>query len=150
MNREREDAGEPLFANPRNAAAGTMRNLDPALVSKRGLSAFTYQVRPIHSGDGAGIRGVPDAQQSRARRWRRCAGGDCLSKPHWRRCDGIDAVIAFCREWADKRQGLEFDTDGVVIKVDDLALRETPRRDGEVSHGGRPPSSSPPSRRIRS
>src|SRR6185436_16637406 len=43
MNREREDAGEPLFANPRNAAAGTMRNLDPGLVSKRGLSAFTYQ-----------------------------------------------------------------------------------------------------------
>src|SRR5205814_8714412 len=44
MNREREDAGEPLFANPRNAAAGTMRNLDPALVSRRNLSAFTYQV----------------------------------------------------------------------------------------------------------
>src|SRR5438132_9041686 len=44
MNREREDAGEPLFANPRNAAAGTMRNLDPALVARRGLSAFTYQV----------------------------------------------------------------------------------------------------------
>ena len=44
MNREREDAGEPLFANPRNAAAGTMRNLDPALVAKRGLSAFVYQL----------------------------------------------------------------------------------------------------------
>src|SRR5256712_1619735 len=44
MNREREDAGEPLFQNPRNAAAGTMRNLDPALVAKRSLSAFTYQV----------------------------------------------------------------------------------------------------------
>src|ERR1700692_2742566 len=44
MNREREEAGEPLFQNPRNAAAGTMRNLDPALVAKRGVSAFTYQV----------------------------------------------------------------------------------------------------------
>jgi DNA ligase (NAD+) len=44
MNREREDAGEPLFANPRNAAAGTMRNLEPALVSRRGLAAFTYQL----------------------------------------------------------------------------------------------------------
>ena len=44
MNREREDLGEPLFANPRNAAAGTMRNLDPGLVSKRELSAFTYQI----------------------------------------------------------------------------------------------------------
>ena len=44
INQEREDAGEPLFANPRNAAAGTMRNLDPALVARRGLSAFVYQV----------------------------------------------------------------------------------------------------------
>src|SRR6266446_1038194 len=44
MNREREDAGEPPFANPRNAAAGTMRNLDPALVSRRGLAAYTYQL----------------------------------------------------------------------------------------------------------
>src|SRR5665213_279761 len=50
MNREREDAGQPLFMNPRNAAAGTMRNLDPALVSKRGLSAFVYQV--VVSRDG--------------------------------------------------------------------------------------------------
>src|SRR5215470_14049902 len=44
MNREREEAQEPLFQNPRNAAAGTMRNLDPGLVSKRGLAAFTYQL----------------------------------------------------------------------------------------------------------
>ena len=46
MNAEREEAGEPLFQNPRNAAAGTMRNLDPALVARRGLSAFFYQVVP--------------------------------------------------------------------------------------------------------
>jgi DNA ligase (NAD+) len=43
---------------------------------------------------------------------------------HWERCEGIDSVIAFCNEWAEKRKDLEFDTDGVVIKVDDLALRE--------------------------
>ncbi len=46
MNREREEAGEPLFANPRNAAAGTMRNLEPSLVARRGLGAYTYQVVP--------------------------------------------------------------------------------------------------------
>jgi DNA ligase (NAD+) len=45
-------------------------------------------------------------------------------EPNWRRCDGVDAVAAFCQEWADKRRTLDFDTDGVVIKVDDLALRE--------------------------
>ena len=45
-------------------------------------------------------------------------------EPHWRRCDGIAGVAAFCQEWADRRQTLDFDTDGVVVKVDDLALRE--------------------------
>ncbi len=45
-------------------------------------------------------------------------------EPHWRRCASIDEVVAFCNEWEDKRRGLEFETDGVVIKVDDLALRE--------------------------
>src|SRR5437764_6419637 len=52
MNREREDAGEPPFMNPRNAAAGTMRNLDPGLVAQRRLSAFCYQIAPTHGGFG--------------------------------------------------------------------------------------------------
>jgi DNA ligase (NAD+) len=118
MNREREDAGEPLFANPRNAAAGTMRNLEPALVSKRGLSAFTYQV--VHE-PGARPDDLPASHAAlltAMREW------GLPVEPHWRRCDGIDAVIAFCQEWATARQRLDFDTDGVVIKVDDLALRE--------------------------
>jgi DNA ligase (NAD+) len=110
-NRAREDAGEALFANPRNAAAGTMRNLDPALVAKRGLSAYVYQLaraeHPTHSGMLASMRawGLP-------------------VEPHWRACRGIEEVIAFCGEWAETRRTLEFDTDGVVVKVDDLALRE--------------------------
>jgi DNA ligase (NAD+) len=115
MNREREDAGEPLFANPRNAAAGTMRNLDPALVSKRNLSAFTYQIVRARSQKGE--------DQSHAAMLTAMRDWGLPVESHWRRCENIDAVIAFCREWADKRQALEFDTDGVVIKVDDLALR---------------------------
>ena len=113
INKEREDEGEPLFANPRNCAAGTMRNLDPSLVSKRRLSSFTYQVvaaRPLH--------------QSHAEMLRAMAGWGLPVEPHWCACASIDAVIAFCGEWAEKRHDLEFDTDGVVIKVDDLALRE--------------------------
>src|SRR5207244_2366785 len=66
MNKEREEAEEPLFANPRNAAAGTMRNLDPGLVAKRGLGAFSYQVvtdsaiedvKPTHSETLNAMRG---------------------------------------------------------------------------------------------
>ena len=114
MNREREDAGEPPFANPRNAAAGTMRNLDPSLVSRRGLAAFTYQ---LVANREAAPRSHSETLTA-MRKW------GLPVEAHWRRCEGIDAVVAFCKEWADTRQTLDFDTDGVVVKVDDLALRE--------------------------
>jgi DNA ligase (NAD+) len=116
MNRERERAGEPLFANPRNAAAGTMRNLDPALVAKRGLSAYVYQL--VGTGPGAAGMRFQSAVIAAMRDW------GLPVEPHWTRCAGIDDVIAFCESWGDRRQALDFDTDGVVIKVDDLALRE--------------------------
>ncbi len=112
LNREQAAAGEPLYANARNTAAGTIRNLDPALVARRGLSAFTYQLvgareREHHSDTLEAMRswGLP-------------------VESHWRRCVGVDELMTFCSDWADQRQSLEFDTDGVVIKVDDLALRE--------------------------
>jgi DNA ligase (NAD+) len=112
MNREREDEGEPLFQNPRNAAAGTMRNLDPGLVSKRNLGAFTYQL--------VGVRELAHHSDTLTamRRW------GLPVEPNWRRCEGIAEVAAFCQEWEEKRRTLDFDTDGVVIKVNDLALRE--------------------------
>jgi DNA ligase (NAD+) len=116
MNRDREQAGEPLFANPRNAAAGTMRNLDPALVAKRKLAAFTYQM--VTAGGGRTDFGATQAELLE-----RLRELGAPVEPHWRRCAGLDAVIAFCREWAEARRELQFDTDGVVVKVDDLALR---------------------------
>jgi DNA ligase (NAD+) len=114
LNRERQENGEPLFANPRNAAAGAMRNLDPSLVTKRGLSAFFYQVLPADTVQPAthstvlgslSVWGVP-------------------VEKHWRRCEDINQVWAFCNEWRDARHWLPFETDGVVVKVDDLTLRE--------------------------
>jgi DNA ligase (NAD+) len=115
INKEREDAGEPLFANPRNAAAGTMRNLDPALVARRRLGAFVYQMV-----DSAGVRLQPERHSTLLKSLRQWG---LPVEPHFQECVGIDEVLAFCRTWADGRQALEFDTDGVVIKVDDLALR---------------------------
>jgi DNA ligase (NAD+) len=125
LNREREAAGEPLFANPRNAAAGAMRNLDPALVARRGLSAFFYQVL---SAEAASPEGGVDPGAS-AHAGSHAAMLDAMKawglsvEPHWRRCRGVAPLIAFCDEWAERRQTLPFDTDGVVVKVDDLALR---------------------------
>jgi DNA ligase (NAD+) len=119
MNSEREDAGLPLFMNPRNAAAGTMRNLDPALVSKRGLSAFVYQIVSAanhHAAAGGGLA-------THAATLTALAAWGMPVEPHWTRCDGIAAVAAFCEAWATRRRTLDFDTDGVVIKVDDLAVR---------------------------
>jgi DNA ligase (NAD+) len=118
-NREREERGEPLFANPRNAAAGTMRNLDPALVAKRGLSAFTYQV--VAEADGAESV-TPDG--THASMLTLMSAWGLRVEPHWRRLADIEGVAQFCREWGERRSTLDFGTDGVVVKVDELALRE--------------------------
>jgi DNA ligase (NAD+) len=115
MNDEREAAGEPAFANPRNAAAGAIRTLDAGAVAKRGLRAFTYQV--------VLPPGAEAADASHAATLEKLAAWGCPVEPHWARCDSLDAVIGYCRAWQDKRRTLAFDTDGVVIKVDDLSLR---------------------------
>jgi DNA ligase (NAD+) len=135
INREREEEGEPLFQNPRNAAAGTMRNLEPSLVAKRRLSGFVYQLvlppevdlrpeadLPPEGGSYLGARFGRKA--SHAETLRALSALGLPVERHWTRCEGIDAVVAFCQSWADARRELEFDTDGVVVKVDDLALRE--------------------------
>src|ERR1051326_4482579 len=119
-NKEREEQGEPLFQNPRNAAAGTMRNLDPSLVSRRGLSAFVYQVvTATHAGAESARPVARHAEMLESlARW------GFRVESHWERCASIDGVMAFCAKWKEDRRTLPFDTDGVVIKVDDLALRE--------------------------
>jgi DNA ligase (NAD+) len=116
MNEEREQAGLPLFANPRNAAAGAIRTLDSAAVARRGLSAFCYQV-VVPAGE------TPPAA-SHADSLRQLKDWGLPVESNWRRCEGIEAVRAFCDEWRDARHKLKFETDGVVIKLDDLALRE--------------------------
>ena len=116
-NREREQAGDAIFANPRNAAAGAMRNLDPAQVAKRGLLAFVYQLVAPADADVS-------ARTTHAEVLTSLGSWGLPVEPHWTRCADIDAVIAFCESWAEKRRSLPFDTDGVVIKVDDLALRQ--------------------------
>jgi DNA ligase (NAD+) len=134
MNEERARAGDILFANPRNAAAGALRNLDPALVSKRGLRAFTYQLvaggpkgpplpNPVEAGLQARLNDSQPRLTSHASTLEQLGRWGLPVESHWRRCAGIDALVEFCAEWADKRRGLGFDTDGVVIKVDAIEQR---------------------------
>lgn len=114
INRELADEGEQTFANPRNAASGTLRMHDPRIVAERGLDIFCYQlffdgedVFPTH---GESLEWLANAGFKVNRDWRRCAT--------------IDEVIAFCNEWDEKRLGLRYDTDGIVIKVNQVAVRE--------------------------
>ena len=115
INDEREAAGEPVFANPRNAAAGAMRTLDSLAVSRRGLRAFTYQI--VQPGGDERIAAT------HAELLRMLSSWSCPVEPHWRLCHGIEDVVAFCADWQDKRRTLAFDTDGVVVKLDDVARR---------------------------
>ena len=113
-NRRRVAAGEPAFKNPRNASSGTLKQLDPRLVAERGL------VFQCH-GYGA-IEPFPPVELQtelfeRLRDW-----GLPIS-PHLRTCADIDAVHAFIVDWEWRRHQLEYDTDGLVIKVNRLALR---------------------------
>jgi DNA ligase (NAD+) len=111
-NQDREEAGEPPFANPRNAAAGTLRQLDPRAVARRGLSAWMYQVV-----------GLDDAP-SHARVLESLKDWGVPVEPHWQRLSGIEALITFCNSWRDERHRLAYETDGVVVKVDALSDRE--------------------------
>jgi len=123
INAEREAESLPLFANPRNAAAGTIRLLDSRLVARRRLGAWLYSV----------VEATPlPASQSEA--LERLAGLGFPVHPHWRRCETFADVREFVDAWKEKRRELPFETDGVVIKVDD---RATQRRLGATAKSPR-------------
>jgi len=107
INREREEAGEALFANPRNAAAGSIRLLDPKQVASRNLSVFLYYLV---------IDGREEPGQWGALGKLRQLGFP--TNPHSRFCKTIDDTLAYFREWNAKRDSLDYDADGIVIKVD--------------------------------
>jgi DNA ligase (NAD+) len=117
INRQRADEGEPLFANPRNAAAGTIRTLDLGLVSRRNLGAWVYQAVVVEP-DADPLPGSYDAQLRMFEQW------GLPVERNRRVCEGIDAVLRFCADWQDARRALDFETDGVVVKVDRIADRD--------------------------
>jgi DNA ligase (NAD+) len=111
LNRAREEAGEPLFVNPRNSAAGTIRMLDSREVAVRGLAALVY----------AAAEGLEEPDHGRTLEHLRAWGFPVHDG--WRRCRGLEEIEAFVAEWREQRRALDFETDGVVLKVDDLELR---------------------------
>jgi DNA ligase (NAD+) len=124
INAEREEAGLPLYANPRNSGAGSLRQKDPAITASRLLSAWTYQL--LEDGDGA-IRTQSDALDRLKKL------GLPVNPEHAANLD-IEGVIDFTEAWREKRHELPYETDGVVVKVDRFDQQE---RLGMVSRAPR-------------
>lgn len=116
LNAEREREGLPAFANPRNAASGGMRQLDPALTAKRRLSFFAYQLA-VDEGD----RSAPKTQWDALARLRTLG---LPVNPHVHRAATLDEVIEYCTSSERKRDSFDYEIDGVVVKVNDFAQQE--------------------------
>jgi DNA ligase (NAD+) len=124
LNEERAAAGEPVFANPRNSAAGSLRQLDSTITARRPLKFFAYAW-----GEASAAFARTHAEAlARFREW------GFTVNPRSRLCRGVDQALAFYSEIAAERSELPYDIDGVVYKVNDLALQE---RLGMVSRAPR-------------
>ncbi|WP_082235201.1 NAD-dependent DNA ligase LigA [Halobacillus massiliensis] len=110
MNKAREEKGEMVFANPRNAAAGSLRQLDPRIAAKRNLDIFLYGV-----GEWQG-----EASKSHSERLERMKQLGLKTNPEWKKCKNIDEVIEYVNGWIEHRADLDYEIDGIVIKVDRL------------------------------
>ncbi len=110
LNEARAAAGEPTFANPRNSAAGSIRQLDPALAASRPLSIWAY-------GIGA-LEGLSFTTHMETLEWLRERGFPI--SPNIEVHQDIEAVVAACRAWEERRDSLDFETDGAVVKVNDI------------------------------
>jgi len=117
LNREREETGQPLFANPRNAAAGSLRQLDPKVTASRPLKAFFYDILVA---EGSELT-VPDIQSQRLEF---LAELGLPVNRDYRVCANIEEVIDSCSYWAEQRHKLSYDIDGLVIKLQSIAGRE--------------------------
>ena len=114
INAEREEAGEARFANPRNAASGTIRQLDPSITARRRLEMFAYDVF-------AGQRKA-FATHWEALNWAESAG--FRVNENRALCNTIDEVVDFCNRMEAKRDDLDYEIDGVVVKVNSTALQD--------------------------
>lgn len=112
LNKEREENNEVLFANPRNAAAGSLRQLDSKITAKRRLSAFIYSI--------VGDNNIVSQEEAlnTAKEY------DLPVNPNFRLCKSIDEVIDYINYWTEHKQDLPYDIDGIVIKVNSYNLQE--------------------------
>ena len=114
MNKEREEAGEPLFSNPRNTASGSLKIQNSAIVAKRPLDCFLYYLLSENLPSDSHYENL-----QKAKSW------GFKIPAETRICESIDDVIAFINKWETDRKKLDFDIDGIVIKVDSISQQRT-------------------------
>jgi DNA ligase (NAD+) len=114
INKKRQEAEEPLFANPRNATAGTLKTLDPQIVARRRLLFFAHSLGDFSREDFSSQKNFLDT----IKKW------GVPVNPQTRLCQKFDDVLDFCRHWAQKRNSLAYEIDGIVVKVNDLNLQQ--------------------------
>ncbi|MGE5573765.1 MAG: NAD-dependent DNA ligase LigA [Bacteroidota bacterium] len=117
LNEERRAAGEPLFANPRNAAAGSLRQLDPKVTAARPLDVFVYGIGYMSGAGGA-------APETHLEALGLLKEAGFRTNPNTRLCRTIDEVVDYCAHWGERRDTLDYEIDGVVVKVNSLAQQE--------------------------
>ncbi len=120
LNEEREEAGEPRLANPRNAAAGSLRQLDPAMAAKRPLDFYGYWIHPTRRLQSENLKAILDL--------------GLKVNPNRKLCRSLEEVIDFYRHWEEHRDKLDYEIDGVVVKVNSIDLQ---RRLGSTSKSPR-------------
>jgi DNA ligase (NAD+) len=114
LNQSREEAGEPQFANPRNAAAGSLKLLDPHTTAKRPLRLFAYAI-----GYGRNSEFTCHIECLEA-----IERFGLSVNPHYQLCKNIDEAVSYCNSWESKRSELDYQVDGMVIKVNSLELHD--------------------------
>ncbi len=114
LNQEREEAGEALFANPRNAAAGSLRQLDAAVTAGRNLDIFLYDI----------VQGEDDSCQTQEDLLLHLENLGFPVNPERKICRGVAEIMSYIAEMTEKRHQLPYDTDGIVVKLANLALRQ--------------------------
>lgn len=128
INKEREKNKEALFANPRNAAAGTIRQLDPKVVASRHLSSFIYDIEQIESGDD--VITPPEKQTEELALLQKLT---FKVNSRYTLCKNIEEVVAYYKKAIQRRAHEEAEIDGVVVKVNDIALQKS------LGHTGKSP-----------